>query len=69
MGKYRRGGEAKVVFMRKKAGKLLREEVSDRIFEADLPGANPSNRRPTDADESVDPSELLASDEPMSCIP
>ena len=53
MGKYRRGGEAKVVFMRKKAGKLLREESSDCIFEADLPGANPLNRRPTNADESV----------------
>ena len=53
MGKYRRGGEAKVVFMRKKAGKLLREESSDCIFDADLPGTNPLNRRPTNADESV----------------
>jgi hypothetical protein len=53
VGKYRRGGEAKVVFMRKKAGKLLRDEGSDCIFEADLPGANPSNRRPTDANVGV----------------
>jgi hypothetical protein len=50
--------------MQKKAGKLLREEGSDRIFEADSPGANPSNKRPTDADESVlIPSELPASEE------
>jgi hypothetical protein len=53
VGKYRRGGEAKVVFMRKKAGKLLREEGSDCIFEADSPGANPSSRRPTDANEDM----------------
>lgn len=55
--------------MQKKAGKFLGEEGSDCIFEAGLPGANPSNRRPTDAGESVlIPQNCQPPEEPMSCI-
>jgi hypothetical protein len=51
VGRCRREEEASLVFMQKKAGKLLRQEGSDCIFEAGLPGVNPSNKRPTDAGE------------------
>jgi len=42
MGRCKEGREANLVFMQKKeAGKLLREEGSDCIFEVGSPGANP----------------------------
>ena len=37
VGRCRREEEAKLVFMQKKAGKLLRQEGSDCIFAADSP--------------------------------
>jgi hypothetical protein len=63
----REGGEAKVVFMQKKAGKLLRQEGSDCIFEADSPGQSIEQAPNRRWKECVHPSELPASDEPMSC--
>jgi hypothetical protein len=42
-------------------------KVRIAILKSRLTGVNPCMRRPRDAGESVDPSELPASDEPMPC--
>ena len=66
-----RGGEANLVFMPKKeAGKLLREEGSDCIFEAGSP-RGPIHERGAErgAGENVlIPQNLPASDKSMPCL-
>jgi hypothetical protein len=68
VGRCRREGRQKWYLCEKRLGNCSVKKVRIAFLKQAYPGANSSNRRPTDAGESVDPSELPASDEPMSCI-